>query len=92
MKAVEAVPEPSTFLLAVVGAAAFLLRKRVMKILLLIAVLAIAATAYAGEGGTGLQSPEPSTIGLLGAAVLIGVPAWYLRRRKRRAEVKDEAE
>ena len=39
------------------------------------------------------MSPEPGSIALLGAAVLFGVPAWYIqRRRKQRAEAKDAAE
>jgi hypothetical protein len=35
----------------------------------------------AGEGGTGLMSPEPGSIALLGAAVLFGVPAYWIWRR-----------
>ncbi len=50
---------------------------------LLAALLLLAAPAFGGEGGTGFGTPEPSTIGLLGAAALFGIPAWrYYRRRK----------
>ena len=52
-----------------------------MKTLLLILVfLLLALPAIAGEPGQGLLSPEPGTIGLLGAAVLFGVPWLYFRR------------
>ena len=55
-------------------------------LLLLAALILVAAPAWAGEGGTGLGgppgTPEPSTIGLLGAAVLFGLPAWRWFRRK----------
>ena len=64
-----------------------------MKALVLIGLLLAATTAWAGEGGTGLQSPEPGSIALLGAAVLFGVPAYFIRRRrKQRAEAKDATE
>ena len=91
---VNPVPEPSTLSLAIIFLSTiFLCKKRVMRALLLISLLAIAGTAYGGEGGTGLQSPEPSTIGLFGAAVLFGVPAWFIRRRrKQQAEAENAAE
>ena len=91
---VNPVPEPSTLSLAIIFLSTiFLCKKRVMRALLLIGLLAIAGTAYGGEGGTGLQSPEPSTIGLFGAAVLFGVPAWFIRRcRKQQAEAENAAE
>ena len=56
-------------------------------------VLFVVSPLWAGEGGTGLggppDTPEPSTIGLLGAAVLVGVPAWYYRRFCKKA-IQDE--
>ena len=55
-------------------------------------VAALCNTGLCGEGGTGLQGPEPGTIALVGAAVLFGVPAYFWRRRKQRAEAQDEAE
>jgi autotransporter-associated beta strand protein len=99
MKAVEAVPEPPTFLLAVVGAAVLCIWRRSVKTLLLIVLFLLPAVpAIAGEGGTGLMSPEPGSIALLGAAVLFGVPAWYIRHRRKQREgtqypgsTKDEA-
>ena len=75
------------------AAAVFCTRRKFMKTFVTIALVLITSTALAGEGGTGLQSPEPSTIGLFGAAVLFGVPAWYYRRRrKQQAEAQDAAE
>jgi autotransporter-associated beta strand protein len=90
------VPEPGTACLAAIFLSTIFLSKlwkRTMRALLLIGLLSIAATAYAGEGGTGLMSPEPGSIALLGAAVLFGVPAyWIRRRRKQQAEAKDATE
>ncbi len=91
----EAVPEPGTaWLLAIFLSTMFLsnLRRRSMKTILFCGFLAFATAAYAGEGSTGLQGPEPNTIALLGAAVLFGVPAYFYRRRKKRVEAAAENE
>lgn len=91
----NAVPEPSTLWLALVAAVAFFTyRRRPMKTLLLIITLLLSTTPIiAGEGGTGLGgppgTPEPSTIGLLGAAVLFGIPAWRYYRRRKATEDKE---
>jgi len=60
------------------------------RFLLWVSLVLAATPLYAGgTGGTGLMSPEPGTVGLLGAAVLVGLPAYYWRRRHKQAEVED---
>jgi MYXO-CTERM domain-containing protein len=66
-----------------------------MKTLLLLSVLLLfAAPAFGGEGGTGFGgppgTPEPSSIGLLGAAALFGIPAWRYYRRRKSTQDKDD--
>ena len=53
-------------------------------VLLLIALLLLPGRLFAGEPeqGIGLGSPEPNTIGLLGAFFLFGIPTWLYRRRR----------
>jgi hypothetical protein len=65
-----------------------------MRLLLFVFFVLFVAPLWAGESGTGLDgppgTPEPSTIGLLGAAVLVGVPAWYYRRFCKKATQDEE--
>lgn len=89
---VEAVPEPSALALVAAALAVLLFaRKPIMKKCLLASLIFVlsAASLYAGEGGTGLGSPEPCSIGLLAAAVLFGVPRYFVRRRRLLREIDD---
>ena len=90
---VNAVPEPSTLLLVAVAAAVIFTWRRSMRTFVLTVVcLLVALPALAGEGGTGLMSPEPGTLtlGLAGAAGLGAYAIWRAKSRFNKIDQDNE--